>query len=134
MFTQHEEAFIRNQHLVRIATVSTKGQPDVAPIGFEFDGQVFALGGYDLVHTTKYINIKEGNVQVALVFDDLESVHPWMPRGIKIHGTAMIAEDPHGGPILLVTPECYWSWGIESPAFVDGKPVLTHKACQTVEA
>ncbi len=38
--------------------------------------------------TRKYKNVKDGNNEVALVIDDLESVQPWKPRGIKINGSA----------------------------------------------
>ena len=38
--------------------------------------------------TRKYKNVKDGNNEVAMVIDDLESVQPWRPRGIKISGNA----------------------------------------------
>lgn len=34
--------------------------------------------------TKKYRNVRHGNKQVALSIDDLESVDPWKPRGIKV--------------------------------------------------
>ncbi|HEX9196809.1 MAG TPA: pyridoxamine 5'-phosphate oxidase family protein [Candidatus Bathyarchaeia archaeon] len=37
---------MKSQRLARIATVSNKGQPDVVPVGFEFDGQYFWVGSH----------------------------------------------------------------------------------------
>ena len=66
--------------------------------------------------TRKYKNVRVGNKEVALVIDDLESVQPWKPRGIKINGTAEIVE--HNGMFgpgkyLKITPSVSWSWGIK---------------------
>jgi pyridoxamine 5'-phosphate oxidase family protein len=38
-------------------------------------------------NSTKYKNVPKNN-KVALVIDDLRSIDPWDPRGIKIYGTA----------------------------------------------
>ena len=122
MFTEKEIAYIQSQPLVRLATVSTALQPDVAPLGFKFDGEKFFISGFDITRTFKYKNVKAGNVQVALVIDDLASVSPWMARGIKIHGKAEITET-NGHATLIILPQRSWSWGIEEVAFKDGKPV-----------
>lgn len=61
-------------------------------------------------------NVLDGNTQVALIIDDLASVQPWRPRGIKIHGTAEVVErSGHFGPgsYIVITPTVSWSWGIE---------------------
>ena len=44
-FTDDEIAFMNAQPLARIATVSADGQPDVVPVGFEFDGTYINVGG-----------------------------------------------------------------------------------------
>jgi len=41
MFTQKEIDYINSQHLARLATVSKSMKPDVAPVGFRFDGKTF---------------------------------------------------------------------------------------------
>lgn len=120
MFTPEEISYIKSQPLARIATVSTSGQPDVAPVGYEFDGQYFYIGGRANAKTRKYLNVLAGNKQVALAIDDLETVNPWRPRGVRIHGTAEIVE--HSGRLgsslyLRVTPAKNWSWGIGRPVF-----------------
>jgi PPOX class F420-dependent enzyme/OxyR family protein len=83
MFTEQEVTYLKSQHLARIATVSEDQQPDVTPVGFEFDGTFFYVGGRNATQTRKYHNVKTGNSKVALVVDDLASVHPWNPRGIE---------------------------------------------------
>jgi len=128
MFTPKEIAYINSQHLARLATVSKSKQPDVAPVGFQFDGHKFLVTGFDITKTFKYKNVKTGNPLVALVIDDLASVQPWEARGIKIHGSAEILETS-GRATLVITPQRSWSWGIEDVAFKDGKPVsrkVTH--------
>ena len=39
MFSERELAYLRSQRLARIATVSRRSQPDVAPVGYAFDGE-----------------------------------------------------------------------------------------------
>ena len=45
MFTDEEIAYIHSQPLARVATVSPDGQPDVAPVGFEFAGTTSTSAG-----------------------------------------------------------------------------------------
>lgn len=118
MFTEQEVTYLKSQHLARIATVSEDQQPDVTPVGFEFDGTFFYVGGRNVTQTRKYHNVKTGNSKVALVVDDLASVHPWNPRGIRIYGTAdFIQRQGYVGPgiYLRIKPEISWSWNIENP-------------------
>ncbi len=122
MFTEKEIAYIHSQHLARLATVSSAGQTDVAPVGFRFDGKTFFITGFDITKTFKYKNVKAGNDKVSLVIDDLASVQPWVARGVKIHGTAEIVERD-GRASLVVHPARLWSWGVDDVAFKDGKPV-----------
>ena len=51
MFTEKEVAYITSQHLARLATVSKSSQPDVAPMGFRFDGETFVVSGFDITCT-----------------------------------------------------------------------------------
>ena len=118
MFTEQEVAYLKSQRLARIATVSNDRQPDVTPVGFEFDGTFFYVGGRDITRTRKYRNVKSGNSKVALVVDDLLSVHPWNPRGIRIYGRADFVErQGYVGPgtYLRIKPEVSWNWNIENP-------------------
>ena len=129
MFTEKEIAYMKSQRLARIGTVCADSQPDVSPVGFEFDGTYFYIGGMNNEATRKYKNVTKGNTQVALALDDLESVDPWMPRGIKVYGTAEIVEwEGYAGKsrYLRIRPTISWSWNVEGPAMVDGK-FATHK-------
>ncbi len=119
MFSEPEIQYLKSQRLARIATVSSKGQPDVVPVAFEFDGKNFYVGshGQDIFHRTlKYKNVKNGNRLVALTIDDLESIEPWRPRAIKVYGIADIVEHKGmfgPGKYLCIVPTVSWSFGIK---------------------
>jgi len=124
MFSEQELAFLQTQPLARIGTVSTEGQPTVDAAGFQFDGARFYIGGHQLETTRKYKNIMAGNHKVSLLIDDLKSLRPWQPRGIRVHGIAeIIQHQGHLGPgsYLAITPVVSWSWGIEEPGSEPGK-------------
>jgi pyridoxamine 5'-phosphate oxidase family protein len=126
MFTEKEIAYLRSQRLARIGTVSADGEPDVAAVAFTFDGHRFFVGGIDVKRTLKYKNAKATG-RAALVVDDYPSMNPPQPRGIKIHGKACIVQaEGYAGPgeYIEITPERSWSWGVEAPAFDQGKPVI----------
>ena len=92
-----------------------KNAPDVAPVGFEFDGEYFYIGGINVERTLKYKNVRV-NSRVSLVIDDLLSTNPWQVRGLKIHGSADIVEREGyigAGEYIRVKPEKKWSWGID---------------------
>jgi len=119
LFSEPEVQYLKSQRLARIATVSNKGQPDVVPVAFEFDGKNFYVGSHsqDIFHRTlKYKNVKDGNKRVALTIDDLESIEPWRPRAIKVYGTAEVV-DHKGifgpGKYLRISPQVSWSFGIK---------------------
>ena len=88
-----------------------------------------ALCGLNVQKSTKYKNILKNN-RVAIVFDDLKSIDPWDPRGLKIYGTAdvvtrqgayMEGTDNTNSTYIRISPKKKWSWGIDEPVFVDGK-------------
>jgi pyridoxamine 5'-phosphate oxidase family protein len=58
-FTDEEIAYIKSQPLARVATVSSDGQPDIAPVGFEFDDTHFYIGGYNPTNTRRSRNVVE---------------------------------------------------------------------------
>lgn len=130
-YSPPEIEYLKSQRLARIATVSKKGQPEVVPVAFEFDGKYFYVGshGQDIfLRTRKYKSVRDGNSRVGLVIDDLESVDPWKPRGIKLFGTAEVVEhDGMFGPgkYLRITPQTSWSWGI--PGLKMKKGEWSHK-------
>jgi pyridoxamine 5'-phosphate oxidase family protein len=133
MFSEKELGYLKSQRLARISTVSPEDlQPDVSPVGFEFDGEYFYVGGIDLPKTRKYKNVLK-NKKVALVIDDLETINPWAPRAVRIYGTADIVTRKGGymdrahsssssssslpPSYIRIRPLKKWSWGVEGPLF-----------------
>jgi pyridoxamine 5'-phosphate oxidase family protein len=106
-FAQQEIDFIHAQPLARIATVDDDGQPDVVPVGFEFDGTHFNIGGLQPANTRRHHNVSAGNRKVALVIDDVASTEPWSPRFLRIYGTAEVMSGEYS--YLRVTPTISWS-------------------------
>ncbi|GAB3427928.1 PPOX class F420-dependent oxidoreductase [Flindersiella endophytica] len=121
-FTEDEIAYLRSQPLGRLSTVAPDGQPDNAPVGFEFDGTYFYVGGRDPANTRKVRNVRNGNPKVALVVDDLVSTDPWIPRFLRVFGTAEVVERPGmfgPGVYLRITPTISWSWNLAGKPFGD---------------
>jgi len=109
-FSEEEIAFMAAQPLARIATVDDEGQPDVVPVGFEFDGTYIKIGGYQPANTRRHHNVAVGHDKVALVIDDLVSTQPWSPRFLRIYGTAEVLNEP--APHLRIRPTVSWSWNL----------------------
>ena len=132
MFSEKEIEYLKSQRIARIATAATGSpsagpvQPDVVPVGFDFDGEYFYVGGINILKSRKYKNVLKNN-KVALVVDDSKTVDPWDPRGIRVYGTADIVtrqsgyleRPPHPqADYIRIKPEKKWSWGIHEPVFL----------------
>ena len=115
-FTDGEVSYIRSQRLARIATTTSDGQPDVTPVGYEFDGAHFWIGGYNPTTTRRTRNVQAGNNKVALVIDDLAPGGGWRPRYLRVYGTADIVERPVGSGTLImkITPTTSWSMNLDA--------------------
>jgi len=113
-FTEPETDFLRSQPLARLATASATGQPDVSAVGFGLDGDDIVSGGLDITRTVRYRHLTE-NPRATIVIDELASVNPWRPRGVKVRGSATI-EDHSGGLRIRIRPLVIWSWGINPDA------------------
>jgi len=111
-FTDAEIAYLRSQHLGRIATASAKGTPDVAPVTFEVlaDGRL-EISGLDNPKTIKWRNV-EATQKAAFVVDDLATVDPWRPRGVKVRGFASADRDDAGRAVIRIRPSTIWSWAL----------------------
>jgi pyridoxamine 5'-phosphate oxidase family protein len=136
IFSQNEKDYLNTQRIARIATVSISSkdgnkavQPDVVPVGFDFDGEFLYVSGMNILKSTKYKNILK-NRNVAVVIDDLKSTDPWDPRGIRIYGDADVVTRQGGymdqtghseHHYIRIRPIKKWSWGIDEPVFADGK-------------
>jgi len=117
-FTPEEIAYLRSQPLARLATLAADGQPDLVPVGLEFDGTAFWVGGpgESFLRTRKVRNVETGSRKVALVVDDLLSFDPFIARGIRIYGTAEPPVERVGaigpGNYLKITPTESWAWNM----------------------
>lgn len=109
-FTPAELEYLRSQPLMRFASASLNGRPDVAPVGFWLDGDDILTGGFDITKTQRYRNVGK-NPRVSVVIDDVASVEPWSPRGVKVIGTALI-EQVDGSARFRITPEVIISWAL----------------------
>ncbi len=123
MFTEAEVEYLRTQGTGRLATVSLSMQPDVAPVGYLFDGVTFVIRGINLTRTLKYLNTKSGSERAAFVVDDYETEDHSRPRGVKIHGRVEIVGEGDSETIRL-NPVKKWSWGINAPMFQNGRRVI----------
>ncbi len=125
-FSEEEINYLQSQRLARIATVSADGQPDVAPVGFEFDGTHVYVGGFDPARTRKFRNVRAGNTKIAIVIDDLVSADPWTPRYLRIYGVAELVERPGRfgpGSYMRITPAISWSFNLDGQPFTHDREV-----------
>ena len=109
-FTPAEIEYLRTQPLMRFATASLNGRPDVAPVIFELDGDDIVTSGIDIARTVRYRNV-ESNPQATVVVDDLASTNPWSGRGIKVIGSCIV-ESHGGGERFRIPPGVIISWAI----------------------
>ena len=67
IFTQKEVEYLKSQRLARIASAAASTQqegsvqPDVVPVGFDFDGEYLYVGGMNLLKSTKFRNVLKNN-------------------------------------------------------------------------
>ena len=124
VFTDAEVAYFRKQPLMRFGSASLSGKPDVSPVTYSVDGDTIITGGFDIASTVRYRNIGV-NPQVTVVVDDLASLDPWTPRGVKVIGIATIEDEPLQ---FRIQPKVIISWGIN-----DTTPGIPTMERRTVE-
>ncbi len=116
-FTPSEVEYLTSQTLARLATIRPDGSPQNNPVAFVVDGNSIVIGGYDLPSTQKFRNLRT-NTNVALVADDIESVDPWIVRGVEIrgHAVAEVDVDPPvewmSRSLIRIHPDRIISWGL----------------------
>src|SRR5207248_9581318 len=86
-FTPAEIEYLKSQRLGRLATVNSRGEPHVVPVGFRYNAELdtIDIGGRNIAPTKKYRDVARQR-RVAFVVDDV--LPPWKPRGIEIRGRA----------------------------------------------
>lgn len=135
-FNDQELTYIQSQRLARLATVSDDDQPDVVPVGFEFDGTHFHVGGVNPARTRKFLNVAGGHTKVSIVIDDLVSTNPWTPRYLRVYGTAELIERQGqfgNAPYMRITPTVSWSWNLEGLPFSHDKPLEANRTEHTTD-
>jgi len=109
-FTEAEIAYLKSQRLGRLATVNSRGEPQIAPVTFRYNEELdtIDIGGLRNGETQKFRNI-ERNGLAAFVVDDI--LPPWKPRCLEIRGHAEALPDggqtvqPNFSPALIrITP------------------------------
>ncbi len=126
-FTPAEIEYLHSQPLMRFATASLTGRPDVAPVVFELDGDDILTSGFDIGKTVRYGNVK-ANPRATVVIDDLASTNPWSPRGIKVIGSCTV-ESHDEGERFRITPDVIISWAINDTT--PGIPKMERRAIGT---
>jgi len=123
VFTPAEIEYLKSQRLGRLATVNSKGEPHVVPVGFRYNPEldVIDIGGHNIAKSKKFRDAaRQGHV--AFVVDDV--LPPWKPRGIEIRGRAEVF--PTGGKeivssfdpeLIRVYPTRVIGWGIDSERY-----------------
>ncbi|WP_280443292.1 PPOX class F420-dependent oxidoreductase [Nocardia brasiliensis] len=133
IFTDIERAYLANQRLARLATVSAKGAPQLTALGFRLNADdTIDIGGPNHVATQRYKNIL-GNPRVSLLIDDMTpdepgAVKPGWGRGIEIRGVVEtltvdvppVAPDWFSNDIIRIHPRRIKSWHLD-PANPDGE-------------
>src|SRR4051794_22131968 len=102
IFTDKEIEYLRGQSLGRLATVSSKGIPQVRPVSFQLnDDGTIDVGGPSHSSSLRWRTL-ESNPELAFVVDDMPpdepgAVKPGWGRGIEIRGRAELLTD-HAPP------------------------------------
>jgi pyridoxamine 5'-phosphate oxidase family protein len=111
-FTEEQAAFLAENIIGRLATVSPSGQPHVVPVAYRFDGRAITFGGWNLERSLKFRNMMS-NQKVAFVVDEVVSTRPWRVRGLEVRGRAdPIREDGVVTGVRII-PVNIRSWGLE---------------------
>ena len=129
-FTVGEIAYLKSQQIGRLATVNSKGEPHVVPVGFWYNAEFDAIdiGGFGMGKSKKFRDAARQKY-VAFVVDGLGP--EGKPRGIEIRGPAEVfstgGEQLRPGfdqEFIRVFPIRITSWGIDSaPYDVTGRSV-----------
>ena len=123
IFTERELAYLREQHLGRLATVQPGGVLQNSPVGFGYNAELgtIDIGGHNMAASQKFRNVAAGS-PVAFVVDDIASFDPWTVRCLEIRGDAEALTDPGdgtanlAGPIIRVHPRKIISFGVDPDA------------------
>src|SRR3954465_12996178 len=112
VFREGELAYMTGgRQLGRLATVGADGTPHVVPVGWIYSAvrDTIDIGGRAPGETKKFRAVAHSG-RAAIVIDDLESVDPWLPRGVEVRGRGEAIPMPT--PLIRIWPERIVSWGL----------------------
>ena len=91
VFTNNELDYLQKQRLGRLATVDSRGDPHVVPVGFRYNSETdtIDIGGHGIAQSKKWRDVGR-HPRVAFVIDDV--LPPWQPRSIVIQANAALLE------------------------------------------
>jgi pyridoxamine 5'-phosphate oxidase family protein len=72
IFSEKEVEYLKSQRILRIASAAAPAtskeeienssiQPDVVPVGFDFNGKYIYVGGMNIQNSTKFKNVLKNN-------------------------------------------------------------------------
>ena len=117
-FTPEERAWLADNRLGRLATVSADGVVGNAPVTyFVRADDTIDIGGMRMGSTKKFRNVAAGS-RVAFVVDTVDTSTGWEPHYLEIRGTAeaLTGVEPPGpgftGDIIKIHPDWVKSFGL----------------------
>jgi pyridoxamine 5'-phosphate oxidase family protein len=121
-FTEEEAAYLRSQPLARIATVGPDGQPDVTPVGFEFDGTYLYVGGH--APEDQEVPQRQGGPGPGRAGRRRPGVHRPVdaarPAGLRDDRADAAVRLFGPGAYMRITPAISWSWNLAGQPYGRG--------------
>ena len=114
VFTDDQRAFLGGQRIARLATANLEGTPSRRSVSSSTVTSSCPAGSI-WPKTIRYRHLQTNPI-ATIVIDDLASVDPWTPRGVKARGPAELTQRADGSWIVRITPKTVWSWGINAGA------------------
>ncbi len=117
-FTPTELEYLKNNRLVRLATIGASGEPHVVPLRYRYNEELDTIDliGKGMAASKKFRDAGR-NSKISVVVDDTEQG----PRGIEIRGEAELlleggeAIGPNADPeFIRLWPTYIVSWGVET--------------------
>jgi pyridoxamine 5'-phosphate oxidase family protein len=100
ILTPAEERFVTRQFLGHLATVGPGGNPQVKPVGFNYNRSLGTvdIAGFNMAESTKYRNV-QANPRVSFVIDEITEPGMGGAHFLEIRGvgeTVIVSQDPDG--------------------------------------
>ena len=131
-FTPQEIEYLQSQRLGRMATIDSKDDLHVVPVGFRYNPEedTIDIGGHNIAVTKKYRDaLRHG--RIGFVVDDV--LPPWKPRFVEVRGTVQAFSE--GGnainkgfasDILRLTPTYIVSFSINTEGIMPSQGTVNY--------